>query len=159
MREKGMLVGNVHYRPADSSLVSFWKMQRSVLPDQLVTLARCLREAPPIADREISPTALNQARMFQFPGSICDRWPLDAQHFGEQILRDRQCVIIAAVTHHQQPTRQPFLEAVCAIACSRQHDLLGKGLDVSIHESAEAWHQPRGPRERGVRHLYRAPRN
>jgi hypothetical protein len=60
--------------------------------------------------------ARNQTRAFQFLGSIGDAWPLDTQHFGEQALSDLQRVIVAAIAHHEQPTRQPFLEAVRAVA-------------------------------------------
>jgi hypothetical protein len=49
--------------------------------------------------------ARNQTGTFQLPGSIRDGWPLDTQHFGEQVLSDLQCVIVTAVTHHEQPTR------------------------------------------------------
>jgi hypothetical protein len=49
--------------------------------------------------------ARDQTGAFQFPGGIRDGWPLDAQHFREQILRDLQRVVVTAVTHHEQPTR------------------------------------------------------
>jgi hypothetical protein len=75
--------------------------------------------------------ALNQACTFQLSGGIRDGRPLNTQHFGEQALGDRQFVPITAVTHHQQPTRQPLLEAVRTIARYRHHDLLEKGLYVS----------------------------
>ena len=41
---------------------------------------------------------------------------LDPQHLGEQALSDLQRVIVTAVTHHEQPTRQPLPEAVRAVA-------------------------------------------
>jgi len=49
--------------------------------------------------------ALNQTGTFQFSGSIRNSWPLNTQHFGEQVLSDRQRVIVTSVTHHEQPTR------------------------------------------------------
>src|SRR5438270_13521270 len=110
---------NLYYRSVGCSLcVGFGKMMGNAASNQLVTLTRCLREARPVEYRDLPPAALNQTCTFQFPGGICDGWPLDAQHFGEQILRDWQCIIIAAVAHHQQPTRQPFLDAVGAVARS-----------------------------------------
>jgi hypothetical protein len=57
-------------------------------PDQLITFTRCPHEALPIKDRDLPPAARNQAGMFQLPGSIRDGWPLDTQHFGEQVLSD-----------------------------------------------------------------------
>ncbi len=83
----------------------FGKVKSDARPDQLITFTRCPHEALPIKDRDLPPAARNQAGMFQLPGSIRDGWPLDTQHFGEQVLSDLQCVIVTAVTHHQQPTR------------------------------------------------------
>jgi hypothetical protein len=85
-------------------------------PDQPITFTRSIQEAPPIKYRNLSSAARNETGAFQFLGSIRDAWPLDTEHFGEQTLSDLQCVIVAAVTHHKQPTCQPFLEAVCAVA-------------------------------------------
>ncbi len=34
----------------------------------------------------------------------------------EQVLNNLQCVIVTAVTHHEQPTRQPLLEAMHTVA-------------------------------------------
>jgi hypothetical protein len=64
----------------------------------------------------LPPAARNQTGTFQLPGSIRDGWPLDTQHFGEQALSDLQSVVVTAVTHHEQPTRQPLLEAVRTVA-------------------------------------------
>jgi uncharacterized protein YueI len=65
---------------------------------------------------------------------------LDTQHFGEQVLSNRERVIVSAVTHHEQSTRQPLLEAVRTVARHRYHDLFEKGLDVSVHETSEGRH-------------------
>jgi hypothetical protein len=73
--------------------------------DQLITFARCLREALPIKYRKLPSTALNQTSAFKLPGSIGDSWPLDTKHFGEQVLSDWERVTVTAVTHHEQPTR------------------------------------------------------
>jgi hypothetical protein len=48
---------------------------------------------------------LDQTRTFQLADGIRDGWPLDTQHFGEQALSDKERVAVAAVTHHEQPTR------------------------------------------------------
>src|SRR6202049_4299245 len=125
--------------------------------DQLITFTRCLHEAPPIKYRDLPSAALNQTRAFHLPSNIRDGWPLDTQHFGEESLRNRQCVLVTAVTHHEQPTRQPLLEAVRAVARYRHHDLFEKGLDVSVHETSEGGHRPHGPCERRARHLCCAP--
>jgi hypothetical protein len=74
-------------------------------PNQLITFARCRREAAPIKYRDLPSAAFNQTGTFKLPGSIRDGRPLDTQHFGEQALSDLQCIIVTAVTHHEQPTR------------------------------------------------------
>ena len=87
------------------SPVCFGKVKSEARPDQLIAFARCLREALPIKYRDLSSAAFNQTSTFQFPGSIANAWPLDTQHFGEQALSDKERVAVAAVTHHEQPTR------------------------------------------------------
>jgi hypothetical protein len=87
------------------SVGCFGKVKSDARPDQLVTFTRCLQEALPIKHRDLPPAARNQTGTFQLPGSIGDGWPLDTQHFGEQVLSDLQCVIVTAVTHHEQPPR------------------------------------------------------
>jgi hypothetical protein len=47
----------------------------------------------------LPPTALNQTGPLEFPGNIRDRGPVDTEHFGEQILSDRQGVIVTAIAH------------------------------------------------------------
>jgi hypothetical protein len=128
-------------------------------PDQLITFTGCLHEGWPIEDRDLSSAALDQACMFQFSRRIRDGWPLNAQHFGKKALRDRQLVPVAAVTHHEQPTREPLREAVGAIARDRHHDLLEKGLDVGLHEAAKGRHRCHGAHEGRARHPSCAPGN
>src|SRR5712691_2859911 len=96
--------------------VCFGKVKSDARPDQLITFTRCLPEALPIKYRDLPSAAPNQAGACQLPGNIRDGLPLDTQHFGEQVLSDRQCVIVTAVAHHEQPTRQPLLEAVRTVA-------------------------------------------
>ena len=92
------------------------KVKSNARAHQLIAFARRPHEARPIEYRDLPSAARNQTGMFQLPGGIRDAWPLDPQHFGEQALSDLQCVIVAAVTHHKQPTCQPLPEAVCAVA-------------------------------------------
>jgi hypothetical protein len=49
----------------------------------------------------LASAALYKTGTFKLPSSIRDGWSLDPQHFGEQVLGDRQCVIVIAVTHHE----------------------------------------------------------
>jgi hypothetical protein len=86
-------------------------------------------------------------------------WPLDTQHLGEQALSDRQRVIVIAVTHHEQPTRQTLLEAMGTVARYRHHDLLEKRVGVSKHQTSEGRHRVHGACERRARYLCRAPRD
>src|ERR1700674_5116207 len=125
----------------------FGKVKSDAGSDQLITFTRCLREARPITYGDLPSAALNQTCAFHLPSNIRDGWPLDTQHFGEEILRYRQRVLVTAVTHHEQPTRQPLLEAVRAVARYRHHDLFEKGLDIGVHETAERWHRPHGRRQ------------
>ena len=81
--------------------VCFGKVKSNARPDQLITFTRCLREALPIKYRDLPAAARNQTGTFQVPGSIRDGWPLDTQHFGEETLRNRQSVVVAAVSHHE----------------------------------------------------------
>ena len=90
---------------ATISRVCFGKVKSEARPDQLITFARCLREALPIKYRDLPSAAFNQTSTFQLPGGVRNGWPLDTQHFGEQALSDRERVAVAAVTHHEQPTR------------------------------------------------------
>ena len=122
------------------SLVCFRQVKSEALPDQLIAFARCLGEALPIKYRDLPSAAFNQAGSFQLLGGIADAWPLHTEHFGEQVLSNGERVAVTAVTHHEQPTRQPLLEAVRTVARDRNHDLFEKGLDVSVHEISEGWH-------------------
>src|ERR1700730_9950647 len=100
------------------------KVESEARPDQLITFTRCRHEALPVEYRDLPPAARDQTGAFQLPGGIRDGWPLDAQHFGEQGLSDLQCVIVTAVAHHEQPAREPLLEAVRAVARDRHQHLL-----------------------------------
>jgi hypothetical protein len=91
-------------------------MMGETRPDQFVAFTGLLHEAWPIAYRDVPPAALDYARTFPFPHCVRNRRPVHTQHFGQQIVGDGQRVIVAAITHHQQPTRQPLLEAVGAVA-------------------------------------------
>src|ERR1700724_2661436 len=85
--------------------VCFGKVKSDACPNQLITFTRCCREPLPIKYRDLPSAARNQTGTFQLPGGNRDGWPLDTQHFGEQVVSDLQCVIVTAVTHHEQPTR------------------------------------------------------
>src|ERR1700737_617122 len=85
--------------------VGFGKVRSDARPDQLITFARFRHEALPIKYRDLPSAAHDQTGTFQLSGSIRDGWPLDTQHFGEQVLSNLQCVIVTAVTHREQPTR------------------------------------------------------
>ena len=87
------------------SPVCFGKVKSEARSDQPITFTRCLNEALTINYRDMLSAAHNQARIFQLSSGIRDAWPVDAQHFGEQVLSDLQCVVVTAVTHHEQPTR------------------------------------------------------
>src|SRR5271170_6022649 len=124
--------------------VRLWKVKRKTHSDQLITFTGCLGQTLPIEDRDFPSAACNQTGTFQLPGSIRDGWPLDTQHFGEEVVSDQQCVIVAAVAHHEEPTRQPLFEAVGAVACYRHQYLFEKRVDVGVHESSEGWHRLHG---------------
>ena len=73
----------------------------------LVTFTGRPQEALSIEYLDLPTAALNQSRTFQFLGYIRDGWPLNTQHFGKQVMGDLQDVIVAAVSHQEQPARQP----------------------------------------------------
>jgi hypothetical protein len=97
-------------------IVCLRKMKRDARADQLITFTRCLDEALPVAYRDFPAAALDQTSTLQLPGTSRDRWPLDTQHFGEQVLSDREPVTVTAVTHHEEPTCQSLLETVRTVA-------------------------------------------
>src|ERR1700675_4155509 len=133
---------------ASALRVCFGKVKSDGRPHQMIIFPKFPQEALPIKYRDLPSAARNQTGTFQLPGSIRDGWPLDTQHFGEEILSNWQCVLVTAVTHHDQPARQPLLEAVCTVARHRHLYLFEKRIDVSVHEISEGRHRPHGPRER-----------
>src|ERR1700730_8473037 len=162
MPQLGCAVGNVHYRYGGEPTflcVCFGKVKSHARSDQLITFTGFFDEALPIKYRDLLAAALNQTCAFQLPGSIRDGWPLNTQHFGEKVLGDRQCVLVTAVTHHEQPTRQPLLEAVRTVARHRHQDLLEKGVNVSEHEISEGRHRLHRPCEGRARYLGCAARD
>jgi hypothetical protein len=156
MPQLGCAVGNVHYRfGGEPTLlcVCLGKVKSEARSDQLITFAGFFGEALPIKYLDLPATALNQTCLFQLSDSIRDGWPLNTQHFGEKALGDRQCVLVTAVAHHEQPTRQPLFEAVRTVARHRHQDLLEKGVNVSGHEISEGRHRLHRPYEGRARHL------
>ena len=88
-------VGNVYYRRAWQLFfrICLRKVKSDARPD---LFAGRFREALPIENRDLLSAAFNQTSTFQLLGGVRDGWSLDAQHFGEQVLSDRQRV----ATHH-----------------------------------------------------------
>src|SRR5579864_1934489 len=144
---------------ASLSVVCFWQVKGDAAPDQLIAFAGCRCEARAIKYRDLLSAASNQTGAFQLAGSIGDAWPLDTQHFGEQVLTDPQYVLVTTVAHHEQPARQPLLEVVRAVARHRHQDLLEKGLGVSVHETMERRLRLHGSGERRPRHSRRISRD
>ena len=136
--------GKVHFLLC----VCFGKVKSDPRSNQLITFTRFFEEALPINYRDLPAAALNRTCAFQLAGSIRDGWPLNTQHFGEKALGNRQYVAVTAVTHHEQPARQPLLEAVRTVARHRHQDLLEKGVNVSGHEISEGRHRLHRPRQR-----------
>src|SRR4029078_10727758 len=130
--------------------VGFGKVGGNPRSNQRITFARCLDKALAIDDGELATAALDQALAFQLARSDGNGWSLDAEHYGQYILGDRQCIIVVAVTHHQQPSCQPLLEAVCPATGHRDHNLLEKSLDISLHEASERGHRGQGPDKGGA---------
>ena len=132
--------------------VCFGKVKSEARPDQLITLTRRLREARRSSivtcrrPRSIKPARSNSRAAFVMVG----RWTPSIS--ASRLLSDRERVTVTAITHHQQPTRQPLLEAVRTVARYRHHDLFEKGLDVGVHETSEGRHRLHGRRERCARH-------
>jgi len=84
--------------------VCFGKVKSEACPNQLITFTGFLYETLPINYRDLPSTVFRRTCTFQLPDGMRDGWPLDTQHFGEQALSDRECVLVTAVTHHEQPT-------------------------------------------------------
>jgi hypothetical protein len=71
-------VGNVGYRDNNTInlWVCFWEMKGDALANQLITLTRSLDEALPVKDCDLPTATLDQSRVFQLAGHICDGRPL-----------------------------------------------------------------------------------
>jgi hypothetical protein len=74
-------------------------------PNQLIAFTGFLYETLSINYRDLPSTVLNRTCTFQLTDGMRDGWPLNTQHFGEQVLSDRERVLVTAVTHHEQPAR------------------------------------------------------
>src|SRR6478672_1061483 len=55
--------------------------------NHLVALAGRLNEPLPIQDLHLLAATLDEARSLQLAGPLADRWPLHAEHLGQQIVR------------------------------------------------------------------------
>jgi hypothetical protein len=64
----------------------------------------------------LPPAPFDQTGTFELPDGIRDGWPLHTQHFREQALGDRQCVIICPVTANSMKRSPPFNGARFALA-------------------------------------------
>jgi hypothetical protein len=111
VHQLGCVVGNVHYRFGQLLCVCFGKVKGEAGSNQLITFARCFDEALPIEYCHLPAAAFNQTCALELSGSIRYGRPLNTQHFGEKALGDQQSVLVTAVTHHEQPKRQPLPEA------------------------------------------------
>ena len=157
MPDRGSAVGNVHYRMQVTFGVGLGKMVCEASSDELVTLTRSRQEALAIDDGHLLAAALNQPCMFQLPSSVRDRRPLYPEHFGEQILRDQQCVTVVAVSHHQQPASPVGASDYAHRCMQRHHDLSEKGPDVRKRQTLERRHRLDGACERRRDILPRCP--
>ena len=112
-------------------------MEGDALTNKLVALARRLHQTLPVADGDLASAPLDEIGAFELSCNVGDGWSLNAQHFGEQTLRDRQGVIIATVAHHEKPTSEPLLKAVRAVARRGEaayHHLLGERLGCGCRQ-------------------------
>src|SRR3979409_377608 len=109
-------------------------MMGNARSDEFVTFARSAYQALAVKYRYLLSATLNQARLFEFPGSVGNARPLDTQHFSQQVLGNGKCVIVAAVSHHKQPTGETLLEVVRTVARGRHHDLFEERVEVGIYQ-------------------------
>jgi hypothetical protein len=102
----------------------FWEDEKPGAHEPTDNTCKMPPRDPPIQYRDLPSASFNQTATFQLLGSIADAWPLDTQHFGEQVLSDWERVAVAAISHHEQPTGQPLLETVRiatdTMTCSRK---------------------------------------
>lgn len=115
------------YITVDQLAVGFGKVGGNPRPNQRITFARCLDKALAIDDGELATAALDQALAFQLARSDGNGWSLDAEHYGQYVLGDRQGIIVAAVTHLISSHRASRclrlcdpLQATETIICSRK---------------------------------------
>jgi hypothetical protein len=137
-RLPGRLCGAIYWaRGSRLAGVSLRKMMRNARSSDLITFARHTHETLPIKYPHLPSPALDQICMLELTGSDADGWPVDRQHFRQQILRDGKCIVVAAVPHHEEPTREPFLGAVCTAARRGYHHLLEKGVKINVHQTSK----------------------
>jgi len=88
--------------PGETALlqIRFGKMKSDAISYQLITFARRFLQAVPIKYRHLPSTMFNQARKFKFANDMRDGWPMRAEHFGKEVLRDQECIPVNPVVHH-----------------------------------------------------------
>ena len=85
-------VGNVHYCAGKAAFITcmFWEGEKRGAPGPTGDIHKMPSWDPPVNYRDLPSAAFDQTGTFKLPGGIRDGWPLDAQHFGEQVLSDRK---------------------------------------------------------------------
>ena len=118
--------------------IGFRKVKSDAGANQLVALARSRDESLSIKDGNLLPASLDKTCTLQLMGGIRDAWPLDPQHIGKKVMGDGECILVAAVAHHEEPTREPFFEAMGTVARHRYQDLLQKWREGQLLDDAGA---------------------
>lgn len=60
--------------------------------DYLVTLTDLCFQSLPVQNGYVATVIIDESRLLQFPGGLCNSFAADAQHIGDHFLRDRQFV-------------------------------------------------------------------
>src|SRR5215831_15309543 len=119
--------------------------------DQLIALARYLDETVAIENDDALAAYLDQPGTVKCLHRIGHRWPVHTQHFREQVLRDRQRVLIVTVAHHQQPSGEPLVDAMGSIARGGDQHLLQERMHMRKHQGSERRQLFHGPCEGNAR--------
>src|SRR3954463_2728663 len=90
---------------------------------RLVAAARSGLEATPVKNRYVPAAVADQFARLQGTCRLGHTDAADAQHEGEELLRDVEAVCVRAILRHQEPPRKPRLDHMKTCTAGRLREL------------------------------------
>lgn len=100
-----------------------WPELTKKLSDGSIALAGGFFEAATVPYRDDAPAVVDEASLLKGAGGRCDAGPVNTQHEGDELLRQRESINTRAIMGHQEPSRQTLLDAVEPVAGGQLHGL------------------------------------